>query len=59
MNAMTPLLFKAWCESRGRFLLSAALLAAICVFGVFCRDSLMKVFVPQESFVGVPYVGYI
>ena len=59
MNVVTPLLFKAWCESRGRFLLSAALLTAICVLGVFCRGSLMKVFVPGASFVGVPYVGYI
>lgn len=59
MNAVTPLLFKARRESRGRFLLSAALLAAICVFGVFCHHSLMKVFVPGESFVGAPYVGYI
>lgn len=59
MNAMTPLLLKAWRESSGRFLLGAALLAAICVLGVFCRDSLMKVFVPNESFVGESYVGYI
>lgn len=59
MNVVTPLLFKAWRESRGRFLLSAALLVAICVLGVFCRGSLMKVFVPSASFVGVPYVGYI
>lgn len=59
MNAMMPLLFKAWRESRGRFLLSAALLAAICAFGVFCRASLMKVFVPKEAFVGAPYIGYI
>lgn len=59
MNTVTPLLFKAWRESRGRFLLSAALLVAICVVGVFWRSSLMKVFVPSESFVGAPYVGYI
>jgi ABC-type transport system involved in multi-copper enzyme maturation permease subunit len=59
MNALAPLLFKAWRESRERFLISVALLAVICVLGVFCRDSLMKVFVPQEAFVGVPYVGYI
>lgn len=59
MNAMKPLLFKAWRESRGRFLPSAALLAAICVFGVFFRDSLMKVFVPGEAFIGAPYIGYI
>jgi len=59
MSAVTPLLFKAWRESRGRFLLSAALLAAICVLGVFCRASLMKVFMPDEPFVGDPYVGYI
>lgn len=59
MNAMAPLLFKAWRESRGRFLISAALLATICVFGVFCRASLMAVFEPDERFVGDPYVGYI
>lgn len=59
MNAMPSLLFKAWCESRGRFLLSAALLAVICVLGVFCRASLMKVFVPKAAFAGAPYVGYI
>jgi len=59
MSAMTPLLFKAWRESRERFLLSATLLATICVFGVFCRGSLMKVFVPHGSFAGDPYVGYI
>lgn len=59
MNTMAPLLFKAWRESRGRFLISVALLSAICVFGVFGRDSLMKVFVPAERFVGAPYVGYI
>ena len=59
MSAVAPLLFKAWRESRGRFLLSVALLAAICVFGVFCRESLMKVFVPKEPFVGTPYIGYI
>lgn len=59
MNVLVPLLFKAWRESRGRFLLGAALLAATCVLGVFCRGSLMKVFVPQEPFVGDPYIGYI
>lgn len=59
MNAMAPLLFKAWHESRGRFLLSVALLATICLFGVLCRDSLMKVFVPKDAFAGDPYVGYI
>lgn len=59
MSAMTPLLLKAWRESKGRFLLSAALLAAICVLGVFCHASLMKVFVPKGAFVGTPYVGYI
>lgn len=59
MKTVTPLLFKAWRESRGRFLLSAALLATICVLGVFCSTSLMKVFVPDEQFVGAPYVGYI
>ncbi|MFC5583184.1 hypothetical protein [Rhodanobacter terrae] len=59
MSALTPLLFKAWRESRERFLLGAALLAAICVSGVFCRGSLMKVFVPNEPFVGAPYVGFI
>lgn len=59
MNAVSPLLFKAWRESSGRFLLSAALLAAICVLGVFCHASLMKVFVPNGPFVGDPYVGYI
>lgn len=56
---MPRLLLKAWHESRGRFLLGAALLATICVVGVFCRASLMKVFVPDEHFVGNPYVGYI
>lgn len=59
MNAMAPLLFKAWRESRERFLISAALLATICVLGVFFRISLMKVFVPDERFVGDPYIGYI
>jgi ABC-type transport system involved in multi-copper enzyme maturation permease subunit len=59
MNAMAPLLFKAWRESRERFLISVVLLATICVVGVFCRDSLMKVFVPDERFGGDPYVGYI
>ncbi|MGZ5199833.1 MAG: hypothetical protein ACXWC4_08690 [Telluria sp.] len=59
MNAIAPLLFKAWRESRERFLISVALLATICVVGVFCRDSLMKVFVPDERFRGDPYVGYI
>lgn len=59
MNALMPLLFKAWRESRERFLLSVTVLAAICVLGVFCRTSLMKVFVPNEPFVGAPYVGYI
>lgn len=59
MNTMAPLLFKAWRESRGRFLISAALLAAICVFGVFCRGSLMKVIMPGGRFGGDPYVGYI
>jgi hypothetical protein len=59
MKGIAPLLFKAWCESRGRFLLSAALLSVLCVSGVFCRGSLMKVFVPAGSFVGDPYVGYI
>lgn len=59
MNAMMPLLFKAWRESRGRFLLSVALLATICAAGVIFRGSLMKVFVPNASFVGAPYVGYI
>lgn len=59
MNVMAPLLFKAWRESRGRFLISAALLAMICVFGVFFRVSLMKVFVPDERFVGDPYISYI
>jgi hypothetical protein len=53
------LLHKAWRESCGRFLLGAALLAAICVLGVFCRASLTKVFVPNEAFVGEPYIGYI
>ncbi|MFA6231860.1 MAG: hypothetical protein WC617_17075 [Rhodanobacter sp.] len=59
MNGMTPLLLKAWRESSGRFLLGAALLSAICVLGVFCRGSLMKVFVPNEAFTGDPYIGYI
>lgn len=59
MSSMTPLLFKAWRESRGRFLASAVLLAAVCVSGVFCRGSLMKVIVPDERFAGDPYVGYI
>lgn len=59
MSTMAPLLFKAWLESRGRFLVSAALLGVICVSGVFCRASLMKVFVTDERFVGDPYVGYI
>lgn len=59
MNATVPLLFKAWHESSGRFLISVALLTAICVLGVFCRESLMKVFVPNEPFVGEPYIGYI
>ncbi|GAB2545214.1 ABC-2 transporter permease [Rhodanobacter koreensis] len=59
MNATSPLLFKAWRESSERFLLSAALLAAICVLGVFCHTSLMKVFAPNGPFVGDPYVGYI
>jgi ABC-type transport system involved in multi-copper enzyme maturation permease subunit len=59
MNAMPTLLLKAWRESAGRFLLGAALLAAICVSGVFCRASLMKVFVPDAAFVGEPYIGYI
>lgn len=59
MKNVAPLLFKAWRESRERFLLGAALLAAICVSGVFCRGSLMKVFAPNESFVGIPYAGYI
>jgi ABC-type transport system involved in multi-copper enzyme maturation permease subunit len=59
MKTLAPLLFKAWRESRGRFLLGAALLAAICVLAVFGRASLMKVFVPDEAFVGNPYVGYI
>ena len=56
---MAPLLFKAWRESRDRFLLSAGLLATLCVAAVFFRGSLMKVFVPGGSFVGAPYVGYI
>jgi len=59
MNAMLPLLFKAWRESRGRFLISVALLAAICVFGVLCRDSLMRVIVPDGPFAGDAYTGYI
>lgn len=59
MSAMAPLLFKAWRESRGRFLISAALLAAICMFGVFCHAALMKVFVPKGAFAGTPFVGYI
>lgn len=59
MNAMPTLLLKAWRESAGRFLLGAALLAAICVLGVFCRASLMRVFVPDAGFVGDPYIGYI
>ena len=59
MSGVTPLLFKAWRESRERFLLGAALLTAICVLGVFCRGSLMTVFAPGASFVGAPYVGYI
>ncbi|HUA78924.1 MAG TPA: hypothetical protein VL997_01025 [Dyella sp.] len=59
MSTILPLLFKAWRESRGRFVLSVALLTAICVFGVFCRASLMKVFAPNAPFAGDPYVGYI
>jgi ABC-type transport system involved in multi-copper enzyme maturation permease subunit len=59
MSATAPLLFKAWRESRGRFLISAVLLTVICVCGVFCRASLMKVVVPDERFVGDPYMGYI
>jgi ABC-2 type transport system permease protein len=59
MRAMASLLLKAWRESCGRFLLGAALLGAICVPGVFCRASLMKVFVPSEAFAGDPYIGYI
>ncbi|OOG56319.1 hypothetical protein [Rhodanobacter sp. C03] len=59
MSVVTPLLLKAWRESRGRFLLSATLLAAICVFGVLCRASLMKVLVPNGPFVGDSYVAYI
>jgi len=59
MSALRPLLFKAWCESRERFVLGAVLLTAICALGIFCRGSLMKVFLPNESFVGDPYVGYI
>jgi len=59
LNTTAALLFKAWRESRGRFLISAALLAAICVFGVFCRGTLMKVIVPEGRFGGDPYVGYI
>ena len=59
MKAMGPVWFKAWRESRERFLISVALLATICVAGVFCHDSLMKVFVPDERFGGAPYVGYI
>ncbi len=59
MNAMMALLLKGWRESAGRFLLGAALLAVVCVSGVFCRTSLMKVFVPDAAFVGEPYIGYI
>lgn len=59
MNGMAPLMFKAWRESRGRFLLGAALLSAMCVLGVCCRGSLMKVFVPNEAFAGTRYIGYI
>jgi ABC-type transport system involved in multi-copper enzyme maturation permease subunit len=59
MNTVAPLLFKAWRESRDRFLISAMILAAICVLGVFCRDSLMKAIMPDEPFAGSPYIAYI
>lgn len=59
MRTMTSLLLKAWRETCGRFLLGAALLTAICVSAVFCRASLMKIFVTNAAFSGDPYVGYI
>jgi ABC-2 type transport system permease protein len=59
MSTMTTLLLKAWRETCGRFLLGAALLTAICVSAVFCRASLMKIFVLREGFAGDPYIGYI
>lgn len=59
MIGMASLLRKAWRESSERFLLGAALLSALCVLGVFCRGSLMKVIVPNEAFAGSPYTGYV
>ncbi|GLQ99431.1 hypothetical protein [Dyella mobilis] len=59
MSVTMPLLFKAWRESSGRFLLGAALLAATCVLGVVCRDGLIGWYAPRGEFIGDRYVGYI